>query len=107
MRGDAGPILETIDSCRVRWGRLVAANGNQLVVSASRLELVDGALRIGPEQLESVTGWYDGGGLLGGARPGDALSLHWGWACDVLSDDQLGRLIAWTGAALRITNRAI
>jgi hypothetical protein len=107
MRGDAAPILETIDSCRVRWGRLVSADRDQLIVSASRLELVDGALRIGAERLETVTGWYDGSGLLGGARPGDPISLHWGWACDRLSEPQFQRLTAWTAAALRITNRAI
>jgi Family of unknown function (DUF6390) len=107
MRGDAAPILETIDSCRVRWGRLVKADGDQLVVSASRLELVDGALRIGAERVETVSGWYDGFGLLGGARPGDPISLHWGWACDRLSRPQLERLTAWTGAALRIANQAI
>jgi hypothetical protein len=107
MRGDAAPILETIDSCRVRWGRLVSAEGDQLLVSASRLELIDGALRIGAERPETVTGWYDGSGLLGGARAGDPISLHWGWACDRLSAPQLERLVAWTDAALRITNQAI
>ena len=107
MRGDAAPILETIDSCRVRWGRLVRAVGDQLVISASRLELVDGKLRLGAEGLESVTGWYDGSGLLGGARPGDPVSVHWGWACDRLSESQLARLAAWTDAALGITNQAI
>ncbi len=107
MRGDSAPILETIDSCRVRWGRLVRADGDQVIVSASRLELVDGALRIGGEGLETVTAWYDGHGLLGGARPGDPISLHWGWACDRLSASQLRRLVAWTDAALRVTNQAI
>lgn len=107
MRGDTAPILETIDSCRVRWGRLLTADGDQVVVSAPRLELVDGMLRIGPERPETVTGWYDASGLLGGARPGDAISLHWGWACDRLSGPQLQRLETWTAAALRITNQAI
>lgn len=107
MRGDMAPILETIDSCRVRWGRLIAADGDRVVVSASRLELVEGTLRVGPERPETVTGWYDAEGLLGGARPGDPISLHWGWACDLLSGPQLERLVTWTAAALRITNRAI
>jgi hypothetical protein len=107
MRGDVAPIVETMDSCRVRWGRLVRAIGDQLVVSASRLEVVDGALGIGAERIETVTGWYDGSGLLGGARPGDPISLHWGWACDRLSRPQLDRLTAWTAAALRIANQAI
>lgn len=107
MRGDSAPILETLDSCRVRWGRLVAADGDRLTVSASRLELVDGRLRIGPEQLESLSGWHDGSGLLGGVRAGDPVSIHWGWACDVLTEEELARLVAWTTAALRVTNRAI
>ena len=50
---------------------------------------------------------YDGFGLLGGAQPGDPISLHWGWACDRLSRPQLERLTAWTSAALRIANQAI
>ncbi|MGZ8562186.1 MAG: DUF6390 family protein, partial [Candidatus Limnocylindria bacterium] len=44
LRGGAGPILDTMDACRIRWGTLVSVHGDQLVVNAPRLELVDGAL---------------------------------------------------------------
>ena len=107
MRGGAGPILDTMDACRIRWGTLISAHGDRLVVNAPRVELVDGALCIGPAQPETVTGWWNASGLLGGARPGDPVSLHWGWACDRLSPGQLERLVRWTGAALAIANHAI
>lgn len=109
MRGGDGPspIMETMDSCRIRWGTVMTADGDQLTVRAPRLEMVDGVLRIGPPQLEMVTGWRDADGLLGGIEPGDAVSLHWGWACDRLTDPQLRRLVAWTHAAIVVANRAI
>jgi hypothetical protein len=107
IRGGAGPILETMDACRIRWGTLVSAHGDQLVVNAPRLELADGALRIGPARPETVTGWWDESGPLGGAEPGDPVSLHWGWACDRLAPGQLERLVRWTGAALAIANQAM
>lgn len=107
MRGGDGPILETMDACRIRWGTLVAMEGDQLVVSAPRLEIADGLLRIGEPRLETVAGWWDGDGPMGGAAPGDALSLHWGWACERLTARQLQRLRVWTERAVGIANQAI
>jgi hypothetical protein len=107
MRGGSGPIIETMDACRIRWGTLVAAHGDQLVVSAPRLEIADGLLRVGAPQLETVAGWFDHDGLMGGVAPGDAVSLHWGWACDRLTARQLQQLRAWTERAVAIANKAI
>lgn len=90
LRGGEAPIVATMDACRIRWGTLVS---------------VHGVLRLGPAQPETVTGWWDESGLLGGAQPGDPLSLHWGWACDRLSPSQLDRLVTWTGVALALANQ--
>jgi hypothetical protein len=107
IHGGSGPILETMDACRIRWGTLVDIEGDRLVVSAPRLEVADGNIRIGEAQLETVTGWWDAAGALGGIAPGDSLSLHWGWACDRLTTAQLRRLQAWTNRALALANQAI
>lgn len=90
-----------------RWGTLVAIEGDKLVVSAPRLKIRNGVLHVGEPQLETVTGWWDESGPMGGAVEGDQLSLHWGWACDRLTAGQQRRLQAWTLAALRIANQAI
>ena len=108
MRADqADKVLETMDSCRIRWGRVRERVGDSLVVNAVPLELVDGKLTFGPPRLERVTGWRDGHGFLGDVRPDDIVSLHWGWACDVLDPDQVGRLIGWTQRQLDIANETL
>jgi hypothetical protein len=108
MRSDqADRVLETMDSCRIRWGRVRGRAGDTLVVNSVPLVLVDGKLTFGPPRIEQVTGWRDGHGFLGDVRPDDVVSLHWGWACDVLDADQVGRLIGWTQRQLDIANETL
>jgi hypothetical protein len=108
MRADqADKVLETMDSCRIRWGRVRERAGDTLLVNSVPLVLVDGKLRFGPPRTEQVTGWRDGHGFLGDVRPNDVVSLHWGWACDVLDADQVGRLIGWTQRQLDIANETL
>lgn len=96
-----------MDACRIRWGRVLARQGDQPVVSTRRLVLADGTLRLGPAQSETVSGWWDAAGLLGGIEAGEVVSVHWGWACDRLRPAQLGRLVRWTRAALAVANQAV
>ena len=107
MRGGEGPILETMDACRIRWGTVVSVEPGQLVVAAPRLAMVDGRLQIGPAQVETVLAWRNDDGPLGGATEGESVSLHWGWACDRLDVRQLQGLMTWTARAVDIANRAI
>ncbi len=108
MRAEqADKVLETMDSCRIRWGRVQDRIGDTLVVSAVPLALVDGKLSFGPPRIEEVTGWRDGHGFLGEVRPDDVVAIHWGWACDVLGSDQVTRLIAWTQRQLDIANTTL
>ena len=108
MRGGRpDPIVETMDACRIRWGRVVDVVGEQLVVAARRLDLVDGRLRARAGADRAVKGWRGAGGLLDGARPGDWVSLHWSWACDRLSPAQLARLAGWTDLAIASANRSM
>jgi Family of unknown function (DUF6390) len=108
MRSErADKVLETMDSCRIRWGRVLDRTGDTLVVNAIPLVLVDSKLALGPARIEQVTGWRDGHGFLGDVGPDDVVSIHWGWACDVLEPDQVDRLIAWTQRQLRIANQTI
>ncbi len=108
MRAEqADKVLETMDSCRIRWGRVQNRAGDTLVVNAVPLALVDGKLAFGSARVERLTGWRDGRGFLGEVSPGDVVSIHWGWACDVLDADQLDRLIGWTERQLSIANETI
>ncbi len=108
LRGEAvRDVLATVDSCRIRWGRVETVIGDQLVVSAASLEQVDGKLRLAVPHIETVSRWLDGIGFVDDVQPGDMVAIHWSWACDRLTPRQLHNLGAWTRLALRVANRAI
>jgi hypothetical protein len=96
-----------MDSCRIRWGRVLGRDRDQLIVNAVPLELVDGKLSLGPARSERITAWRDGKGFVGEVSPGDVVSIHWDWACDVLDHDQVGRLMTWTRSQLEIANETL
>ena len=106
--GRVDRVLDTMDQCRIRWGTVVAANGAQLTVMAPRLELVDGKLALGQPAEETVTA----GGQAGSAdaplfSAGDTVAIHWGWACDRLTDRQLTALTRGTASQMAIANLTI
>jgi hypothetical protein len=105
--GRVDDVLATIDSCRIRWGRVRDRLDGHLLVEAVPLELVDGKLRLGRPRLEVVLGWEDGLGFVDEARPGDVVAIHWNWACERLDEDQLRRLIFWTRRHLAIANATL
>ncbi|HUG48721.1 MAG TPA: DUF6390 family protein [Candidatus Limnocylindria bacterium] len=100
-------VLAVMDSCRIRWGRVVERIGDKLLVRAVPLTLVEGRLALGSPRLEEVTGWRDGQGFVGEVAAGDVVSIHWDWACEVLGRPQLARLVAWTRHELSIANQSI
>jgi hypothetical protein len=105
--GPVDDVLRTIDSCRIRWGRVEAVLGDSLIVSAVPLELAGGKLRLAEPRVEMVSSWHDGAGFVDGVTPGEMISIHWSWACDRLTPAQLRHLVAWTRLALRVANRGI
>jgi hypothetical protein len=108
LRGEAvHDVLATIDSCRIRWGRVEAVVGDSLVVSAASLEMVDGRLRLAVPRPEIVSRWLDGTGFVDEVQPGEMVAIHWSWACDRLTPRQLRNLVAWTRLAMWVTNRTI
>ena len=105
--GELDGVLGIMDSCRIRWGRVLERDGDWLVVSAVPLELVGGKLRIGAARPERIRAWWDGASFLDAAAPGDTISIHWDWACERLDAGRLARLIGFTRREIEIANRSI
>jgi hypothetical protein len=105
--GAVDRVLEVMDSCRIRWGRVLERDGDWLVVNAVPLAMAEGRLALGEPRPERVRGWLDGTGFLNGVEPGDVVSLHWDWACDVLDERRLAALQGWTQREIGIANRTI
>jgi hypothetical protein len=105
--GETDPALEVMDSCRIRWGRVLERDGDALVVSAVPLETFGGQLRLAPPRIERIRGWVDGTGFVEDAAPGDVVSIHWDWACERLDAARLAALQKVTERELRLANQTI
>lgn len=105
--GEMDRVVEVMDSCRIRWGRVLERDGDSLVVSAVPLEMVDGKLRLGPPRAQQIRGWVDGTGFVEDAAPGDVVSIHWDWACERLDAERLAALRTATERELRLANQTI
>jgi len=106
MNGDtAGPLLDVMDSCRISWGEVVAVHPDRLTVSRRPLQLVLGKLGLG--EAREVDAVATGGGYVGAVKPGDVVSMHWSWACEVLTRGELTRLATATSRALSLCNQTL
>jgi hypothetical protein len=105
--GATDHALEVMDSCRIRWGRVLERDADWLVVSAVPLEMADAKLRLAPPRVERIRGWIDGAGFVEDVEPGDVVSIHWDWACERLDRTRLDALRGWTERELEIANRTM
>lgn len=103
MNGDrSAPLLEVLDGCRISWGQVAAVRPGGLTVRRGPLVLRGGRLRLGPPSLVDVEAFADSA-----AKVGDWVSVHWGWACEVLRPAELQRLRGVTAAALARCNQTL
>jgi Family of unknown function (DUF6390) len=105
--GELGHTLATLEGCRVSWGKVVRCDGSEVTVERQPLVLRDGKLALGEARTEQVLRQIDGLGFAQGAQPGDWVSLHWGWVCEVLTERERSNLERYTRRHLSIANQTI
>jgi hypothetical protein len=105
--GRVDDALTVMDSCRIRWGRILERDGDALVVSAVPLEYAGGRLGLGAPRVERIRGWIDGAGFVEDAVVGDVVAIHWDWACERLDARRLAALRDSTARELAIANQTI
>lgn len=108
MNDRAAPVLlETMDNCRISWGEVAAIEGAELVVERPALTLINGKLALSEPQPRRVLRQIDGRGFAEDVQPGDYVSVHWNWACDVLTPGALARLMRSNARAMALANQTL
>lgn len=97
--------LQTMDECRISWGRVVADHGDTLVVERHPLQLVEDEVVLGPSAPRSVMRRFNGKTFLTEIALGDTAAIHWGCACYTLSPRQRRFLEYYTRHHLALANR--
>ncbi|MEX2425214.1 MAG: DUF6390 family protein, partial [Thermomicrobiaceae bacterium] len=105
--GQLENTLETMDQCRVSWGKVVAQEGIELIVERQPLRLREGKLALGPPERFQALRQIEGKGFIEQAQVGDWVTIHWSWVCEVISDRQLRALIRYTDHHLNLANQTL
>ena len=102
-----GNVLATLDNCRISWGVVHAIEGADVVVDRRPIVLREGRLALGEAQRDRATRLIEGQGFATAVAPGDTVSLHWGWVCEVLTERQVRALERYTLHHLTLANQTI
>ena len=105
--GELPMSVHTLDSCRVSWGKVRQVDGGELLIERQPLVLAAQKLALGEATLERAVRQVQGRGFADNAQPEDWVSLHWGWVCEVISDQQRIRLERYTRYHLALANRTL
>jgi hypothetical protein len=84
--------LADLDACRISWGVVTRVEGDEVLVQRSPLAFAGDLLILGEPHEYRARYRVEGRGYLPVPDPGAAVSLHWGWVCDLLTPAQVARL---------------
>jgi len=101
--------LETIDQCRISWGRIKNDRqsdelAEKITVEYQPLKMIDNRIAIGEIETRDVWIANDNRSFVDGLKAGEFVSIHWGWVCDKLTERQKNNLQMWTGHNLKLMN---
>ncbi|GAC1460574.1 MAG: DUF6390 family protein [Candidatus Limnocylindrales bacterium] len=100
-------VLAMVDSCRISWGTVAAMDSGELIVQRPPVVLRDGRLELDPPRSERVTRMLEGQGFVADAKVGDIVSLHWSWACEVITAAQQRTLERYTRFHLALASQTL
>jgi hypothetical protein len=103
----AGHALTVLDRCRIRWGKVVAINGDQATVESRPLCWDGRLLTLGEPARETARLAQEGTVLARGIAVGDVVALHWDWICDKLTPRQLRALRGYSQRHLDMVNHRV
>jgi hypothetical protein len=95
--------LRVLDQCRTTPALVLAVEAETADVLAEPLLWEDGRLVLGTPEQRRVR-WRDGGRAFARPQPGELVSLHWDFVCDVLTAEAAARLAAVTRRVLAAVN---
>jgi len=97
-------IAGVVDDCRISWGTVRKVRKGELQVEVRRVSLDDGGLSLTRPAVKSVR-YNPEVKPFGAVRAGDVVSIHWNYACDVLTQRQAKNIARYTDADIRLVNR--
>jgi hypothetical protein len=99
-------VAQLVDNCRISWGEVRKVGKRDLQVRVRPIEFQDGRLALAPPTLKRVQ-YNPEVKPFSSVRTGNVVSLHWSYACDVLTNRQSKNISKYTANDLALVNRIL
>jgi hypothetical protein len=96
-------VAELMDNCRISWAKVKQVRRNQLRVEYRPVVIVGNRLSLAAPRQKNVQ-YNPEVRPFGSVKPGDVVSVHWNYACDVLGRRQVQNLSKYTDVDLALVN---
>ena len=101
---DSVQTLNAMDLCRISWGRVKKAKKLSLKVEYQPLVFNGNKLDLGELILQKVSYRIKDKGFIKKPKIGDWVSIHWGFVCEVLNNQQVVSLKKYTLESIQLAN---
>ena len=102
----ARKVSQLMDDCRVSWGKVKKVEGKSLLVEYRPVALKDGSIVPSDWRSKKVT--YDPAVRpFDRVRAGEDVSMHWNFACEILSPRQVRNLEKYTKVDMVSANKIL
>jgi hypothetical protein len=99
--------LESMEECRISWGRVVRIAGPKIEIESEPLLLVGGKLSLGSPVARTVRRSLECLSDIEQLAPGEIVTVHWGVPCEVVSEAQAAQLRKYTLRHIELANETI
>jgi hypothetical protein len=96
-------VQDLIDSCRISWGQVKEVSGGKLGVAYRPIIITENGLRLAKAMVKKVN-YNPEVSSFAAVKPGDWVTLHWNYACEVVTARQLRNIEKYTELDIRSTN---
>ncbi len=99
--------LESMDSCRVSWGSVVAMEGPKITVRRKPLLQQNRKLVLGAEEDTTIMRRLEEDATLDDLAIGDLVSMHWGVICEIIDPKHVQWLQHYTLQSISLSNETL
>lgn len=102
---DREHTLDSMEQCRISWGRVINVEGPFINVSSEPLILSDGKLKLGAVVRRRVIRNLESFGDIAEVAPENLVSIHWGIPCEIITPRHAAYLKKYTLRSIEFANR--
>ncbi|MCK5027341.1 MAG: hypothetical protein KAS07_02905 [Candidatus Pacebacteria bacterium] len=101
---EEGHSLESLDKCRIGWGKVVSVSGPDIIIDTEDIIYENGKLMLSPVKKRTLKRKLESEYEIEQLKKGDVVSIHWDIVCEKIRPEQARLLKKYTLQHLELAN---